>query len=130
MRVARRTVIVWFVAAVVVFAAAAWLAHRMNSGSQPHPGMPEPVKIPDPGVRYEHGKQVFSADYAIHNDEGHAVTYTVVFDFENGITQTVTRRVGPDAAVRGTVSTPFEKPRASADGTPSEVRVADISTSE
>ncbi|MGW5430152.1 hypothetical protein ACWET9_23490 [Streptomyces sp. NPDC004059] len=68
--------------------------------------------------------------YAIHNDEGHAVTYTVVFDFENGTTQTVTRRIGPGVSVRGTISTPFEKPRPSADGTPSEVRVANVSTSE
>ncbi|MEU3026664.1 hypothetical protein ACPCBC_14630 [Streptomyces incarnatus] len=33
-------------------------------------------------------------------------------------------------SVRGTVDTPFEKSRPSAEGTPSEVRVADISTSE
>lgn len=128
--VARRTVVGWIVAAAVVFGAAAWLAHRMNAGTQPDTGSPESVKITDSGVRYEHGKQVFSADYAIHNDEGHAVTYTVVFDFENGTTQTVTRRIGPGVSVQGTISTPFEKPRPSADGTPSEVRVANVSTSE
>ncbi|MEU5445467.1 hypothetical protein [Streptomyces griseofuscus] len=61
---------------------------------------------------------------------GHAVTYTVVFDFENGTTRTVTRRIGPGVTVQGMVSTPFEKPRPSAEGTPTEVRVADISTSE
>ncbi|KOV58849.1 hypothetical protein ADK64_35465 [Streptomyces sp. MMG1121] len=117
-------------AAAVVFGAAAGLAHRMNADTQPDTGSPKSVKITDSGVRYEHGKQVFSADYAIHNDEEHTVTYTVVFDFENGTTQTVTRRIGPGMSVQGTVSTPFEKLRPSAEGTPSEVRVADVSTSE
>ncbi|WP_327232309.1 hypothetical protein [Streptomyces murinus] len=127
---ARRTVAGWILAAVVVLGAAAWYAHWINADSQPDTGSPESVKITDSGVRYEHGKQVFTADYAIHNSEEHAVTYTVVFDFENGTTRTVTRRIGPGVTVQGMVNTPFEKPRPSAEGTPTEVRVADISTSE
>ncbi|WKE68910.1 hypothetical protein [Streptomyces sp. WP-1] len=127
---AGRVVVGWIVAIAVVLGAVAWLAHRMNTDDQPATGSPEPVEITDSGVRYERGEQVFSADYAIRNDEGHAVTYTVVFDFENGTTRTVTRRVASGVSVRGTVDTPFEKSRPSAEGTPSEVRVADISTSE
>ncbi|MER8062746.1 MULTISPECIES: hypothetical protein [unclassified Streptomyces] len=127
---ARRTVAGWILAAAVVLGAAAWLAHWINADSQSDAGSPESVKITDSGVRYEHGKQVFSADYAIHNSQEHSVTYTVVFDFENGTTRTVTRRIRPGVTVQGMVYTPFEKPRPSAEGTPTGVRVADISTSE
>ncbi|GGW10533.1 hypothetical protein GCM10018980_35180 [Streptomyces capoamus] len=130
MVVARRTVVVWLAAAAIVFGAAVWLAHRINSDTRPDADRAESVRITDSGVEYEHGKQVFSASYTIHNDEHHAVTYTIVFDFEDGVTKTVSWRVGPGMSVQRTVSTPWEKPHPWGDGTPSEVRIAEVTTSE
>ncbi|WP_143658620.1 hypothetical protein [Streptomyces sp. IMTB 2501] len=113
--------------AAVVFGAGAWFAQRLNADHQPVAGSGKAVQITASSVDYT--KQVFRVDYSIRNDEEHAVTYTVVFDFGNEATQKVTRRIGPGASVQGMVTTPWKQTYPdSSEGTPSTVRIADITT--
>ncbi|MEU9990808.1 hypothetical protein AB0E10_29260 [Streptomyces sp. NPDC048045] len=125
-----KILLAWCTAAAVTFTAAAWLGHRMNDDSRQDAGQDEPVRITDSRVSYQHDSQVFTADYAVHNDQPHPVTYRIVFDFGNGTTRSVHKRVETRATTEGSVSVPYEKSYPGDEGTPSTVHISEITTTE